>query len=377
MPTRTWRFSAVMKVPRNFARAAALPVARAAVRRWPPRSRLFVVGDEVGWAIDYETAQVREIARDLGIRIGSRKLIGAARDQAAFFGSQFALLHEPWQPPPHALACAYFHGLPGTAGMPEFDECYEMLRQHHPRVDRVQVSHSQMHDVVLSTGIDPVKVFRIPIAVDPELFVLRTAESCAAARAAYGLPDEAYVVGSFVKDGTGFGDGFDPKWIKGPDVLLKALTLAHERLPELHVLLSGPARGFVRRGLEQAGIPNTHILVEKYEELPRLYHAVDACLIASRQEGGPKAVLEAMATGVPLITTRVGQAMDMVRDRENGWIVEVEDVEGLAEGLGVVHAAGEQLASVVAAGRRTAESNSYRAQVPLWSSFFDGFVSGP
>ncbi len=56
-------------------------------------------------------------------------------------------------------------------------------------------------------------------------------------------------------------------------------------------------------------------------------------MIASRQEGGPKAALEAMATGVPLVTTRVGQAADLVEDGANGWMVEVEDVE--ANGLQV------------------------------------------
>ncbi len=63
--------------------------------------------------------------------------------------------------------------------------------------------------------------------------------------------------------------------------------------------------------------------------MARAYEAIDLCIVASRDEGGPRAVLESMAIGVPLVTTRVGQAADLVRHEENGWMVEVEDVDGL------------------------------------------------
>ena len=65
----------------------------------------------------------------------------------------------------------------------------------------------------------------------------------------------------------------------------------------------------------------------------RLYSALDAYVVPSRQEGGPKSVLEAMASGVPIVSTRVGQATELIRDGENGRLVEVEDAEALAEAL--------------------------------------------
>ena len=45
--------------------------------------------------------------------------------------------------------------------------------------------------------------------------------------------------------GVGWGDGLEPKLIKGPDVLLQTVALLRQRIPELFVLLSGPARGYV------------------------------------------------------------------------------------------------------------------------------------
>ena len=67
--------------------------------------------------------------------------------------------------------------------MPEFDVAYATLRAHHGELERVQVTHAEMHELVLSSGIDPAKVFRIPIGVDVRLFPQQTLESRAAARA--------------------------------------------------------------------------------------------------------------------------------------------------------------------------------------------------
>ncbi len=146
-----------------------------------------------------------------------------------------------------------------------------------------------------------------------------------------GLPESAFVVGSFQKDGVGWGDGLEPKLIKGPDVLIAVAERLSERVPELVVLLTGPSRGYVRAGLERLGVQYRHALLPSIDAVSQAYDAIDVCLVTSRDEGGPRAVLESMATEVPLVTTRVGQAVDLVRHGNNGWIVDVEDVDGLVE----------------------------------------------
>ena len=135
-------------------------------------------------------------------------------------------------------------------------------------------------------------------------------------------------------------------------------------------MLSGPARGFVRRGLDELGIPFAHRLLDRYEEIATLYAALDAYVVPSRQEGGPQGVLEAMASGVPVASTRVGQAAELIVDGVNGRLADVDDFEALASAL--VDAAGDD--ALVAAGLETAAANSYDAQLPLWRRFFDGFV---
>jgi glycosyltransferase involved in cell wall biosynthesis len=85
-----------------------------------------------------------------------------------------------------------------------------------------------------------------------------------------------------------------------------------------------------------------------------------------------------MAIGVPLVTTRVGQAADLVRHGENGWMVEVEDVDGIvAWGRHVAEAPRAALDEVVRAGRRTVEESSYEALRPRWRRLLERLVSIP
>jgi glycosyltransferase involved in cell wall biosynthesis len=230
-----------------------------------------------------------------------------------------------------------------------------------------------MRDIVLGSGIDAAKVHLIPIGVELDLFPLRDDTSRAAVRSELGLPLDAPTIGSMQKDGVGWGEGNEPKLIKGPDVFVEVASRLAARIPDLHVLLTGPARGYVERGLTHAGIPYVHAYPKSYADVGRLYAALDAYVVTSRQEGGPKAVLESMAAGVPLVTTRVGQAMDLVEHEVNGYMVESEDVEGL------VHFAERALrapdSQLAARGRATAEANTYEAQRPLWRALLDGFVS--
>ncbi len=218
----------------------------------------------------------------------------------------------------------------------------------------------------------------IPIGIDVDVF--RPADEAArrATRARVGLPESAFVVGSFQKDGVGWGDGMEPKLIKGPDVLLAVAERLATRVPELHVLLTGPARGYVRAGLDRLGIPHRHLLLPDVDAVAELYPAIDVCLVASRDEGGPRAVLESMATRVPIVTTRVGQAGDLVRHGENGWMVEPEDVEGLVEWTAhVAGAADGELDPVLDAALAVARGNSYSALQPRWRALLDGFVALP
>ena len=366
--------SSVGRVLRPLTDAGARGVVAVRTRGWAPVTRLFVVGDGGGWSIDDDTVHVAEAAGRLGYDVAPAAWAPYARGQAVFLPSHFTALTPRWLGSSNRLGLAYFHGRPGTAGHPEFDQALAALRAHARRIDRVQVTHPEMHELVVSAGVDPERVFRIPIGIDIERFPLGDETVRAAARRGLGLPDGSFVVGSFQKDGTGFGDGDEPKPVKGPDVLVGALERLAEHAPELVVLLTGPARGFVSAELERRGIAYRHLRIAARDGLAQAYHALDAYLVASRQEGGPKSVLESLATGVPLVSTRVGQTPEIVDDGRTGLLADVGDVEALAGLLLRVRDDEALRRSLRAAGRATAESLAYERLDGRWAELFEGFV---
>jgi glycosyltransferase involved in cell wall biosynthesis len=340
---------------------------------WKPYSRLFLVSDSAFWVLSWEMRSLARIADRLGVRLANPFWQRYIDCQSVFYASHFVLLDDEWLRGSSRSATAYFHGRPGV-GVREFDLCYENLKRHHTHMARIQVSHSEMREIVLETGIAQEKVFLIPIGIDRHFLQTPLGELKRNVRDKLGIPQTAVVVGSFQKDGVGWGKGLEPKWQKGPDIFVQVMARLKERVPELFVLLSGPARGYVKAGLEAAGVPYVHKFLKHYPDIVELYNALDLYLVASREEGGPKAVLESMACGVPLVTTRVGQAMDLVRHGENGWMTESEDVDGLVELAQEALAHGYSTSDIIAQARMTAEANTYEAQTELWAGFMDGFV---
>jgi glycosyltransferase involved in cell wall biosynthesis len=150
-------------------------------------------------------------------------------------------------------------------------------------------------------------------------------------RARYGIPRDAFVIGNFQKDGVGWGDGMEPKLIKGPDIFADAMALLAKEVP-LFVLIPGPARGYLRQRLVDAKVPHLnpgHITHDG--GLADLYHALDVYVSASRDEGGPAGVMEAMASGIPVVSSASGLAVDVFGKNENGILVPLEDAPSIAE----------------------------------------------
>jgi hypothetical protein len=84
--------------------------------------------------------------------------------------------------------------------------------------------------------------------------------------------------------------------------------------------------------------------------------------------------LEGNLDWMRLVTTRDGQAADLVSHGVNGWIVDVDDVSRLVRWAthGVDHL--DSRNATRAEGRKTAEANSYELQTAIWQALFKGFV---
>jgi glycosyltransferase involved in cell wall biosynthesis len=356
------------------ARIAMRGYVRARTRAWPDDSRLFAVGERTSWSVDEDARHLEAVARRLGFDVAPSGWARFAGDQAVFLTSHFEALQPRWLETSHRLATAYLHGRPGTPGYPEFDRAYETLAASPTRFAAIQVTHAEMRELVVAAGVEPASVHVIPIGIDLEHFPPADAGRRTSSREALGVPQGAFVVGSFQKDGVGWDDGLEPKLVKGPDVLVSALERVAAEVDDLHVLLTGPARGYVRRELDRLRIAHTHVLVRDRAELAAAYHALDVYLVASRQEGGPKGVLESMASGVPLVTTRVGQAREIAVDGESALVVDVDDPEAIAHAVARIRGDRALVTSLVATGRATAERYAYERLDTAWDALLRQLV---
>jgi glycosyltransferase involved in cell wall biosynthesis len=69
------------------------------------------------------------------------------------------------------------------------------------------------------------------------------------------------------------------------------------------------------------------------EDVAPFYAAFDAMILPSGNEGTPVSAIEALAAGRPVVATRVGGVPDVVRDGEDGFLVDTGDVDMLADRL--------------------------------------------
>jgi glycosyltransferase involved in cell wall biosynthesis len=138
-----------------------------------------------------------------------------------------------------------------------------------------------------------------------------------------GIPEGKYLIGSFQRDTEG-ADLKTPKYVKGPDLFLEIVRNAYSQNRNLHIILAGPRRFWLRKRLAKADIPYTFIGLQiegrddlsentlDRETMNKLYNLIDLYIVSSRMEGGPKAIVECAATGTKIISTDVGHAPDIL-----------------------------------------------------------------
>ncbi len=295
------------------------------------RRALYYASDQSNWAIDTHARYIGEGVERCGLPVRWTKYAPGLRGQMIHSFERYGFFREKWTQGLARENDVFLSWMHVDPGMPARE--YEQLQREVPdaaaRLRAIVVTCETTRRELQKLGADPARLPVIPHGVDLETFHPPSPEQRSAARAALGIPAEALVIGSFVKDGQGWGDGNEAKLIKGPHIFLAVLERLRTDFPNLFVVLSGPARGFMKAGLERLGIPFAHRYLEEYRELRSLYHTLDLYLITSRGEGGPVSFPEAWAAGVPVVSTRVGMAADMIVPDENGQIADLDDTDAL------------------------------------------------
>lgn len=143
---------------------------------------------------------------------------------------------------------------------------------------------------------------------------------------------------------------------KGQDILAKSmLLLAPEVLEKLDVYCIGKVliETFFE-DLQRLAEPldNLHFVDEiPHQDVLSYISAADILICPSRDETGPIVVMEAMAYGKCVITTRVGSVAEIIEHSQDGILVDVDDASALAEGIKQIVTHPEQLNSLGKAAR--------------------------
>ncbi len=127
-------------------------------------------------------------------------------------------------------------------------------------------------------------------------------------RKKHGLPEDAYLIGSFQRDTEGH-DLKSPKLEKGPDLFVEFVSRNDlSRRQPIHVVLAGWRRQYVINELKARGVSYSYFELPDQEKLNELYQTLDLYAVTARHEGGPQALLECGLTGVPVVSRSVGIA---------------------------------------------------------------------
>lgn len=204
----------------------------------------------------------------------------------------------------------------------------------------------------------------LPNGVDLDRFGKVDGDGRIKKRLELGIPPDALVVATV--------GSLTP--IKRHDVLLAATSVLKPHVPNLIVLIvgDGPLRQQLERESHDAGLgPVVHFLGQR-EDVPAILAAADLYVCASDSEGMSNAILEALASGLPVIATAVGENASIVRDQVEGIVVAPGSPPALAEALRAVALDAKWCRRLSTAARLRATEFNIDRPAALYEHFYAG-----
>jgi glycosyltransferase involved in cell wall biosynthesis len=224
-----------------------------------------------------------------------------------------------------------------------------LLRSRIPLAQRVVSLSRDMTADLERLGVPADRIEFVPNAVDHARFSALADKP--ALRRAHGIPADAFVFLCVARN--------HPQ--KDLPTLLRAFQKACEAAsgPQLHLVIVGRGVPELRSETAALGLVESTTLVEiqaapgasRLPEYPPqtlvdVYRAADAFVLSSLLEGFSTALLEAMATGLPIVATRVPGIVDQVEDGKEALLVPAQDPEALADALRLISSAPKTASSL-------------------------------
>jgi len=145
-------------------------------------------------------------------------------------------------------------------------------------------------------------------------------------RAQLGVPEDSFLIGWLGR----------MTEIKRADDLLAAFAQLRARGLDAHLALvgDGPLRDSLEATARQLGVGDVTRFVGFRQSVGEFYAAFDAVALTSANEGTPVTVIEAQASGLPVVATDVGGVSDVIQDGRSGFLVPAEHIGAIADRLG-------------------------------------------
>ncbi|HET7867400.1 MAG TPA: glycosyltransferase [Burkholderiaceae bacterium] len=195
------------------------------------------------------------------------------------------------------------------------------LEVHRAAGSHLSVVCRQSYFHALGLGVNAGQLSCDPNGVDTTVFQPRPAGS-SGLRQALGLAPDVPLVG--------FVGRLSAE--KGPEVFVQAALLLRGLGVQAHCVLigEGAMEAALRRQISQLGLAGQVHLAGLHHDMPAVYNELDLLVSSSHSEAMPLAVMEAMASGLPVVATRVGGVPDLVAHGQTGWLVAPGDFSDLA-----------------------------------------------
>lgn len=166
--------------------------------------------------------------------------------------------------------------------------------------------------------------------------------------------------------------------VKAHDVMIAALAklvAAGSHDVELRLLGDGPCRADLEELVRTLGVQDRVRFCGMMSDIPDQLRELDIFILSSHREGRPTSIMEAMASGLPVVASRVGSIPDLVESGETGLLVEPGDAAGLAEAIAVLLGEEGKRRQFGAEARRVAVADlSLHRMVREYASFYFGLA---
>ncbi len=221
-------------------------------------------------------------------------------------------------------------------GWPFYDSMNPLMKMLYVSLEKIRFNLAHINicvsprdrDKALQHGLghyDDYRIIRSGVEFDEFRSVRGTG---LIARNKLGISPDIPVVGSVMR--------FCPE--KAPDNFLKVAASLLEEIPDcLFVLVGdGPLMKQTEEMILSMGLQQNVLLLGSRKDVVEILPAFDAFLITSRTEGLPRALLESLAVGVPVVSTDVGGIHELIGNGRNGYLSEEGDIDSLVADLRLI-----------------------------------------